>query len=239
MQWIVRIAAIFSVFAAATVWSAESGFLSDYSLLEDRPDDVLDRVYLSPELMRRAGSYKGILIDQPEVFMSPDSQYKGVKPDHLKTLADTVRAAITERLAAGGYPIADEPGPGVILFRVAITDLYLQKKKRNVLSFTPAGFVIYATAQAAIRDLWRKIDIVELGVEFEVLDSTTGELLAAIVIGEGARKSKHQKQQLVSWEQLDAVIGTVGERARCHLDNAHAAESERHDCSTILIEPEA
>ena len=121
----------------------------------------------------------------------------------------------------------------------AVTDLYLKKKKRSILSYTPAGFVIHTTAQAAIRDLWRKIDIVELNIEAEFLDGESEELLAAVVMERGARKdkAKGQKQELVSWEDLDAAMQTFGERLRCNLDNARKPEDERYDCATINIEP--
>jgi Protein of unknown function (DUF3313) len=78
----------------------------------------------------------------------------------LKLLADTVRLATMERLEAGGYPVADEPGPGVAYIRIAIANLYLKKKKRGILSYTPMGFVVHSTMQAAVRDLWKKIDII-------------------------------------------------------------------------------
>ena len=83
----------------------------------------------------------------------------------------------------------------MVFVRWAITDLYLKKKKRNILSYTPIGLVVHTTAQAAIRDLWRKIDIVELNIELEFVDGANGDLLVAVVIGRGARKTKAQKQE--------------------------------------------
>ncbi len=219
-------------------WGADSGFLEDYSILERR--DETYRVYIAPGTLELLSTYEyeAVMVDQPEVFMSSDSEYRGAKPDHFKTLADTARFSFTERLEAGGYQIADQVGPGVVFVRWAITDLYLKKKKRNILSYTPVGFVVHTTAQAAIRDLWRKIDIVELKIELEFIDGANGDLLAAIVTERGARKAKGQKQELVSWEELDATIKTIGARARCTLDNARMEESRHEDCSQIVIEAE-
>ncbi len=220
-------------------WGADSGFMDDYSILEDRPDhDAISRVYIAPGTLDLVGKFDAVLVDQPEVFMSADSKYLGAKPDHIKTLADTSRLAFIERLEAGGYRIAEEAGPGVVYARWAITELYLKKKKRNILSYTPVGFVAHATAQAAIRDLWRKIDIVELNIEVEFIDSVTGDLLAAVVMGRGARKTKGQKQELVSWEELDATMKTFGQRLRCTLDNARIEANQRQDCSQIYVEVE-
>ena len=220
---------------AASAAGQDIGFLTDYSLLEARKAEFANRVYTVPNLTERLNDYKAFLIDQPEIFIAPDSKYKGAKGDQLKLLADTVRLATIERLEAGGYPVVQEPGPGVMYVRFAVSHLYLKKKKRGLLSYTPMGFVVHSTMQAAIRDLWKKIDIVELSLEMEFSDSVTGEILAMGTSPHGMRKSKSQKQDLVTWEELDAVLRTFGERMRCQLDNARTPRSEWSVCSDIII----
>ena len=53
----------------------------------------------------------------------------------------------------------------------------------------------------------------------------------------GMRKGKDQEEDLVSWEELDAVMNTVGARARCMLDNTKLPRSEWQTCTDIVIEP--
>ena len=106
------------------------------------------------------------------------------------------------------------------------------------MSYTPIGFVVHSTKQAAIRDLWKKIDIVELGFEMEFTDAASGELLGAATSKQGARKARGQKQDPVSWEELDAMFSTIGERTRCHIDNSRRPQAEWQVCIEILIEPE-
>jgi hypothetical protein len=224
--------------SAVSAAGEDIGFLSDYSLLEVRERDLANRVYVVPDLWERLAGYHAFLVDQPEIFIAPDSKYKGAKGDQLKLLADTVRLATIERLEAGGHPVADEPGPGVMYLRFAVVDLYLKKKKRGLLSYTPMGFVVHSTMQAAVRDLWKKIDIVELSMEMEFADSVTGEILVMGTSPHGMRKGKGQKEDLVTWEELDAVIRIFGERMSCQLDNARKPRSEWQVCSDIAIEPE-
>jgi hypothetical protein len=224
--------------SAASAAAQDIGFLTDYSLLETRERDMLNRLYTVPNVTERLNDYKAFLVDQPEIFIAPDSKYKGAKGDQLKLLADTVRLATIERLEAGGYPIADEPGPGVMYLRFAVSNVHLKKKKRGLLSYTPMGFVVHSTMQAAVRDLWKKIDIVELSLEMEFSDSVTGEILAMGTSPHGMRKSKGQKQDLVTWEELDAVLRTVGERMRCQLDNARTPRSDWKVCTDIVITAE-
>ena len=157
----------------------------------------------------------------------------------MKQLDDTARLAMIERIEAGCYTVTEEPGPNVGYIRWAIADLYLKKKKRSILSYTPVGFVAHTTRQALIRDLWNKIDIVELGLLIEWSDSVSGEVLSAGDARQGLRKAKGRKVDLVTWEELDALFLTVGEQTRCHLDNNKLSEGKkRMDCDSIVVEPE-
>jgi len=230
-----------SVFALAMVgsghlWAAESGFLDDYSMLKSRSNDSIDRVYIAPNAMDLLAGFDSVMVDQPEVFLATDTKYKGAKPDALKALADTLRTTLSDQLAAGGYKSVDAAGPGVVYMRWAVTDLYLKKKKRGLLSYTPAGFIVNAAVKAATKDLWKKIDIVEMNIEAEFIDSQSGAVIAAVMLERGARKAKGQKVEIVSWEELDATMQTFGARLVCNLDNARKSASERDDCTLIEVE---
>ena len=225
--------------SAVSAAGQDIGFLTDYSQLETQEEGFADRMYLAPNLMERLDDFNAVLVDQPEIFIAADSKYGGAKGDQLKLLADTARLATMERLEAGGFTVADGPGPGVLYLRWAIADLYLKKKKRGLLSYTPVGMIVHTTKQAAIRDLWKKIDIVELRMEMELSDAVTGEILAAGTSSHGMRKGRGQEQDLVTWEELDAMFSTVGERIRCNVSNAKRPQSDWEHCTDIVIEPEA
>ena len=230
---------VLGLFGAASGFGQNNDFLDDYSLLEPLDGNFVTARYFAPNVVQRLADYNAVLVDQPEIFIAADSKYKGAKGDQLKALADVARLATIERLEAGGFTIATEPGPNVLYLRWAITDLYLQKKKRGFLSYTPIGMVVHATKSAAVRDLWKKIDIVELSLELEVSDLVTGEILGtAVTSRQGLRKSKGEKGQIVSWQALDALFSTIGERFACVLDNAQIPESEWITCADIWIEAE-
>ncbi len=226
----------------ASAFGENNDFLTDYSLLEAPEEEeriFAEKVYLVPNAVQRLADYDSIMVDQPEIFIAADSKYKGAKGDQLKQLADVARLSTIERLEADGRNIVDEPGTDTIYIRWAITDLYLQKKKRGILSYTPAGFVVHATKSAATRDLWKKIDIAELRIEIEVSDVVTGEVLfAGISRKQGFRKQKGEKADIVSWQDLDALFETMGARISCNLANAASPEEEWENCALIWIEPE-
>ena len=232
MVWICALAAV----SSAQVWAADSGFLDDYSLLEERTGDSINRIYVAPNAMEMLASYDSLLVGGPEVLLADDTKYKGADPEDLLMLSQAVRETFVEQFEAGGYSSVTDPGDGVIYMRWAITDLYLKKKKRGLLSYTPVGFVVNAGRQAMIKDVWRKIDIVELSIEAEFLDSKSGALLAAVTMERGERKTKQNKQELVSAEDLESSIRTFGARLVCSLDNARKSSSEQENCTLIEIE---
>jgi hypothetical protein len=230
---------VLGVCCTASALAQEESFFTDPSLLVPWNKGTFDLGYTDPDIIQKAQRYDSVMVDQPEILIAADSKYKGAKGDHLKQLADVARLAMIERLEAGGWAVVEEPGPNVVYMRWAISDLYLNKKKRSLLSFTPVGFAVYTSYQAAIRDLWKKIDIVELGLMMEWNDSVSGEVLSAGMARQGARKTKGQEQERVTWEELDALFRTVGEQTRCHLDNNKLGKGKkRQDCDSIVIEPE-
>ncbi len=231
---------ILGLCGAASASAQEESFFTDPSLLAPWDQGTFTLGYVHPDVLQMAPRYDSVMVDQPEVLIAVDSKYKGAKGDHLKQLADVARLAMIERIEEGGWEIVNEPGPDVVYIRWAIADLYLQKKKRSILAYTPAGFVLHSTRQAMIQDLWKKIDIAELGLQIEWIDSMSGEVISAGDARRGLRKAKGQNAQLVTWEEIDALFLTVGEQTRCHLDNNKLPEgSKRTDCDSLIVEPEA
>jgi len=227
-------------FLTTSAVAQNNDFLTDYSKLEKQEGArFVERIYKIANMEQRLAEYNSVMVDQPEIFIAADSKYKGAKGDQLKALADVARLSTISQLEAGGFNVVDVPGTDTLYVRWAITDLYLQKKKRGILSFTPVGMVVHATKGAATRDLWKKIDIAELSLEAEFTDVVTGEVLAALTTyQQGFRKQKGTKADVVSWQELEALFDTVGHRLSCTLTNSSRPEEEWDDCSAIWIEPE-
>jgi len=187
---------------------------------------------LAPDLRARLQGYDSIMVDQPEIFLHAESPYGGFKPDDMKAIADGFRDAVSKELDAN-YAVVEEPGEKVLYLRIAATDLYVKRKRsKNPLNYTPVGFVLSTVKKKLTKDLDKKLSLVELSVEAEMLDSVTGERLAAAVERLGARKDKQagQKKDPSSWTELDWAMAECGRRMRCRLDNARRPEADRVDC---------
>ncbi|MET0656739.1 MAG: DUF3313 family protein, partial [Steroidobacteraceae bacterium] len=187
--------------------------------------------------LKRAAQYTAVMVDQPELFIHPDSKYKGIKPDDMKIIADTLREKITAELT-GNYQIVDKPGPNVLYMRFAVGDLLLQKKKRPVLAYLPVGAVVHAAANAA-REATSKIDLKNMKLEGEILDSVSGEQLSAITTSRGSLSSSAgDPTKPVSWEELDKLFTVIGKRVSCRLANAKVPEAQWQNCGAIGLAPE-
>lgn len=202
----------------------QSGFMTDYSQLEQISDGSADFRYIAPGAEDRLAQYNAVMIDQPEIFIANDSPYRGVKPKQLNALADALRAAIARELSADIY-VVDSPGKNVLFLSVAATNLKLTKKKKSLLGYTPAGLVGGAVAGAATSKIAKKANLQDLVIEVEAFDSVTSERLVAIIDSRGGGKKNPS-----SWEELEALMATYGKRMQCRLNNAKLAVEQRVNC---------
>ena len=226
-----------TAFAAEGTFQVEEGFLSmpiDKLTVERKEEGGIDLIYMAPQVFDRLGKYTKVMIDQPEVWIAPDSKYGGIKPDNIKAIADITRESITTKVVNRGYEIADQPGAGTLYMRIALTDLYLQKKKRGVLGYTPVGAVAKLGSDA-LKDVMEKVDVIEAAIQVELQDSVSQEVLGAIVVKRGARKNKKAGQKLTRYdfEEFRFELRIYGARLACRLDNAKVQEAQRVNCIDI------
>ena len=234
---IVSVAALLwlpAAFAAQGKFPVEEDFLSvpiDQLNIVREEEGGIDLVYKPPGLYERLVNYDKIMVDQPEIWIDPDSKYRGTKPDNIKAIADLMRENLTAKVIDRGYEVVDEPGPDVLYIRVALTDLYLKKKRRGILGYTPVGAVAKLGVDA-IRDMMKKIDIIEMAIQVEFQDSVTEEVIGAIIIKRGARKNKETGQKLTRYDFkfLRLEMQYYSARLACSLDNARAPEAQQVDC---------
>jgi len=211
--------------AVGPPWTGES-FLPNYAELKPIPTTTgQDYAYFVPDLEVRLSKFgKQVMIDQPEVFISPQSPYGGAKPSDLAAIAEFVRSRFTTALQGRGYQIVDNKGPGVVYTRLAVTDLSLQTKSRNILAYTPIGFVV-SSAVRACQDFLEKIDVLYVALQGEFLDGGTGQQLAAGVATRGGNGTK------MSYSDFEALIDEYASRFVCRLDNGRLPQGQWIDCS--------
>lgn len=173
----IRLVSLGALLAAAAFTSASyaaeegSGFLGDYSALKEVKDAAGDTVqrYVSPKL--KPGTYQKVLIDHTQYYPAPKPSEQ-VSASTLTEISNYVDQGLRAKLGAK-LALATEPGPGVMRLRPAITTVAAQTPGLKPYQMIPIAFIISSAAgrgkEAAIQ------------IEVEMVDSMTGEVLAASV----------------------------------------------------------
>ena len=187
----------------------ESGFLQDYSQLQPGGDDQAALIYIKPGLDLKP--YNKLMFERIQVLISDSADYKAFDPVVLKDLTDYYQNALFKAVK-GDYEIVDMPGPDVLRVRVAITELKPSSPVSNTLStIIPVGIVVAGATKVATDD---NLGTGEAATEIEMLDSVTGERLAAAVDrrqgGKGAFRGK--------WDDTKDAFDYWAKRFRERLD---------------------
>jgi hypothetical protein len=148
----------------------QSGFLSDYSRLEKIDDNMLRFVDKS------AGDFSSFIIEPVVIAFRQPADEQVFTDEELSELAEYYEEAVIEALSkVEGYPIVENPGPGVVRIRIGITNV---EETIGILNIT----------------IYTKITGLGLGgasFEGEIVDSVTGKQLAAVIRwGTGSRIMK-------------------------------------------------
>lgn len=173
----------------------ETGFLSTYKNLH--PVSATYLRYIAPE--KDLAKYTKFIIDPITVKFYAPSSTTSVPPEDVQHLTDFLFQEINQTLSTN-YEIVSTPGPDVAQLRIAITDLK---------SSTPALNVLPQTKLMGI-------GLGELSIEAEVVDSTTGTQLAAIV--ESEKGSRLSFSGLSKWGDVEAIMREWAARLKTRID---------------------
>lgn len=150
---------------------APSGFLLDVEQLEPAPSGAL--VY------RRSGfslaDYDSILLEPVQIFCGSSSNFDRVDPLELKRLARSFEDAIQRELEST-YSFVGTIGPRVMRLRLAITNVEVRRRPiRDALDTLSKDVGFHLS---------------DVSMEGEILDSRSGERLAAFVDRQRSRQSE-------------------------------------------------
>ncbi|HTP95139.1 MAG TPA: DUF3313 domain-containing protein [Burkholderiales bacterium] len=183
-----------------------SGFLSDYSKLTPAPDNPNSRRWIDKDFDFKP--YSKIMFDPVEIWVSPTSEYKGVSPATLKRMGDDFTRAFKSALHPG-YELVNQPGPGVLRIRLAMTGVNLGKPPMKPYQVLP----VFAIARAASSDV-----AATLSGEMQVLDPNDKVVAAAVFSGTGDQT--FAEKQEITWKQLEGITATWAKNLRRGLDTA-------------------
>ena len=176
----------------------ETGFLSTYAKLE--PVSSTRMRYIAPNDV--TGKYSKFIIEPITVKFYDTKTAKKTELDDIKHLQEYFHTQILEQ-KPDRYQIVSVPGLGVAKLRIAITNLEKSTPALNVLPQTKLTGV--GLGQAS--------------VEAEMVDSQTGEQLAAAIDSETG--SRFSFSGLSKWGDVEAVMKDWAKRLWLRVDETH------------------
>jgi hypothetical protein len=196
-----------------------AGFLKDYSHLKPNPNVEGNALaYVRGDALKNLHKYIAVIVEPVQVYVATDADMSKITTPARGALANYFRGAIASAVA-DAFPVVEEKGPLVLRLRSAIVGVDV------------GGETAEADRAADGTDaLQRTLNIGKVGVEMELLDSETGDQIAAFVdrepLGEGAeigsaKFSKYEKF-MAARQAFDGWAG----RVRMFLDAAHELTGE-------------
>ena len=169
-----------SITASDPTRMTRSGFLTDYARL--KPTKWGDGMQCWSEPNLKASNYNKILVSRIAVSLAPakdQDKNATIDPSDLKTLTDYFHEALIKSLKPQ-MQIVDQPGPGVVVMRVALTDLVPTHVKESIAgTLIPYAFVAEASSGSATgRPAGSTPYLGETGMEMQFRDGVTGTVLA-------------------------------------------------------------
>lgn len=202
--------------AAVLAMSLQNAFAAGSEFIENMPELTQDpdrpgaMIWQKPGVDRAA--YTKVMIEPVTVFISPDSEYKGLNADDLKALADGFRETVTKTLEPE-IPVVNQGGAGVMYIRAALTNVKVAKKKRGLLGYTPIGFVAGTVKEAAAGP---SLSLQDAVLEIETYDPVSGERLGVLV--DKAPKAADEKD--MSWDSIDKTLTYYATRFKARMQAA-------------------
>jgi hypothetical protein len=200
-------------------FSLQQAVAGDSQFIENLPQLAQDKdrpgamIWEKPGINRAA--YTRVMIEPITIFISPDSEYKGLNADELKKISDGFREAVTKALEPD-IAVVNEKGAGVLYIRAALTNVKVAKKPRGLLGYTPIGFVVTTAAGP-------QISLKQAALEIETLDSASGERVG-VLIDKAPRVA--DKEEL-SWDSINKTLGYYAERFKARMEAARKANGTK------------
>jgi len=196
-----------------------SGFLDDYSGLYPDPKNGDLLIYEKNKDVLK--TYHKFFIEPVTVYLLPEAADRGIDPDDLDRLARYFSEAVTDELDnSDRYEVVTEPGPGVVVVRIAITNVEPTGGKKNAALKTGATAASMAVAPGASLAVPR-LSVGKVAIEGEMLDSVSGERMAAFVTSQSGRRWFSGLNAYKKWGDINAAFRAWAKNFRKRLDQAN------------------
>jgi hypothetical protein len=200
--------------------NSQSGFLGDYylKLQPDPKNSDLLIYWKSDDVLKNANKF---ILDPVLVYLLPEAQQRAIDPEQLAKLTQYFSKAIKDDLIhSGTYQIVTKPGPGVMVLRLALTNVEPAGTKENAALKGAEIAATHAVAPGASL-LIPRVSVGKVSIEGEMVDSVTGDVLVAFESSKSGRRFFSGLKAYEKWGDIDAAFRAWAKNFRERLDQAH------------------
>jgi hypothetical protein len=195
-----------------------SGFLEDYSILTPREgSDGAALRFVKPGV--RFGQFEQLIIDPVIVYYGVGTGLHDIPKQDLETLANHLYSALVSQLGAD-YPLVQRPGPDVLRIQVALTEVEPSDVVLNAMS---SAMPVRPVSEVKELTTGTQAFVGSAGIEAKIVDSASGQLLAAAV--DRRQGGKRLEDAQGGWGDVLAAFDYWARQLRSALAEARAREA--------------
>jgi hypothetical protein len=175
------------------------------------------QTFAKTDAQKNLHRYIAVIVDPVQVYLASDAD-ESKMPDKARGVGARYFHKALEEAVSSAFPIVTQPGPLVLRLRTAIVGV-------------DVGGEVAAADKTADKDsLDRTINIGKVGVVMELVDSETGEQIAAMVdrdtLGAGAEIGSVNFSREEKWAAAREAFDGWAKRVREFLDSADELSPE-------------
>ena len=137
-------------------------------------------IYRSPTL--QIGNYKHMLVENAQVYSGTGAEFGSTSEADKQRLAEQITKDFTSALTKRNYPLATQPGPGVVRLRLKLTGVQASRPvAATALRLTPLGLGLTAAKEVQGKSA---AFVGSVTIAGELIDAQNEEVLAAFVATE-------------------------------------------------------
>ncbi|MDO8843660.1 DUF3313 domain-containing protein [Methylicorpusculum sp.] len=176
------LALIFTLSACSPIKQArdvnESGFLGDYSVLQEGQDGEALKLYVNPSYKQSCNTYTKVLVEPVSIWVRDNSDLADLAPEERTILVNHLHGSLVNELGKH-YQIVNTPQPGTLRIRTAITEA----EGSWVVLDTVSSFVPQLLVMSKLKEIATGTAsfVGRASGEVEITDAITGERFASAV----------------------------------------------------------
>jgi hypothetical protein len=106
------------------------------------------RGYMAPDYAAQRARLHSVYLVPIEIFLAPDSPYKGIDPEEMAQVTRTFAQILTQEVMKD-MTVVDTPRADSLILQIALTDVRLEKQGFRLRNLTPVGIAINGVKRVA------------------------------------------------------------------------------------------